>query len=114
MRPAVPPTVTITSPVAMTPPTAAAPLPWSRARITFAGTATDEDEPKSVEISLRNNTTRESLASDGTWGANSVSAYYRISPTNLNAATYNWSYTTRAADGRACTTSGSGPPTTWS
>jgi len=92
---AAPPVVTITSPVAMTPPTAAAPLTIEPGqRITFAGTATDEESLKSVEISLRNNTTRESLASDGTWGANSVSAYYRISPTNLNAASYNWSYTT--------------------
>jgi hypothetical protein len=90
-----PPTVTITSPVAMTPPTAAAPLVVAPGeRITFAGTATDEQELKSVEIYLRNSTTRESLAADGTWGPDSIAAYHRISPTNLNAATYNWSYTT--------------------
>jgi hypothetical protein len=92
---ALPPTVTISSPVAMTPPTPAAPLTIEPGqRITFAGTATDEDELQSVEIYLRNSTTRESLASDGTWSENSITSYYRISPLNLNAATYNWSYTT--------------------
>ena len=48
----------------------------------------------SVEISLRNNTTRENLASDGTWGTDVVQDWYRISPLNLSGASYNWSYTT--------------------
>ncbi|WP_405093366.1 Ig-like domain-containing protein [Micromonospora sp. NBC_01392] len=91
----VPPTVAITAPVAMTPPTAAAPLTVAPgATVTFAGTAADEDALKSVEIYLRNNTTREALAADGTWGADSVAAYHRISPTNLDAATFDWSFTT--------------------
>ncbi|MGV9804645.1 Ig-like domain-containing protein [Micromonospora chersina] len=91
----VPPTVAISAPVPMTPPTAAAPVTVAPgAAITFAGTANDDDALKSVEIYLRNTTTREALAADGTWGADSVAAYYRISPTNLSAASYNWSYTT--------------------
>ncbi|WFE34725.1 Ig-like domain-containing protein [Micromonospora sp. WMMD975] len=116
----VPPTVAITAPVAMTPPTAAAPLTVEPgATVTFAGTATDEDALRSVEIYLRNNTTREALAADGTWGADSVAAYHRISPTNLNAATFDWSFTSvpltpgvydfrvRATDNLGLTTSNS-------
>ncbi|MCW3814461.1 delta-60 repeat domain-containing protein [Micromonospora sp. DR5-3] len=92
----VPPTVTISSPAAMTPPTAAAPVTVAPgAAITFSGTARDDDSLKSVEIYLRNTATREALAADGTWGADSIAAYYRISPTNLNATSYNWSYTTK-------------------
>ncbi|WP_262284297.1 delta-60 repeat domain-containing protein [Micromonospora sp. MA102] len=115
----VPPTVAITAPVPMTPPTAAAPVTVGPgATVTFAGTAQDDSALKSVEIYLRNNTTREALAADGTWGADSVAAYYRISPTNLNAASYAWSYTTvpltpgvydfrvRATDSLGLTTSG--------
>ncbi|MFI5836253.1 hypothetical protein ACIA5A_21520 [Micromonospora sp. NPDC051300] len=91
----VPPTVAITAPVAMTPPATAPPLTVAPgAPITFAGTARDEDALKSVEIYLRNTTTREALAADGTWGADSVAAYHRISPTNLDAATFDWSFTT--------------------
>jgi hypothetical protein len=91
----VPPTVEITSPVSMIPPTAAAPVTVAPGTVlTFAGTATDEDQLKRVEIYLRNNTTREALAADGTWSVNSIAAYHRISPTNLSAPTYNWSYTT--------------------
>ncbi|WFE39401.1 Ig-like domain-containing protein [Micromonospora sp. WMMD998] len=116
----VPPTVAITAPVAMTPPTAAPPLTVEPgATVTFAGTATDEDALRSVEIYLRNNTTREALAADGTWGADSVAAYHRISPTNLNAATFDWSFTSvpltpgvydfrvRATDNLGLTTSSS-------
>jgi hypothetical protein len=94
----VPPTVTISTPVAMTPPTAAAPMTVEPGTtITFTGTASDEESVRSVEIFLRNNTTREALASDGTWGANSVADYYRITPINFNAANHNWSYTATLA-----------------
>jgi hypothetical protein len=116
----VPPTVAITSPVAMTPPTtvpAVVVAPGTVLR--FAGTATDEDQLRSVEIQLRNSTTRESLASDGTWSVDSIAGWHRISPINLSAATYNWSYTTvpmspgvysfqvRATDNLELSTSGS-------
>ncbi|HZN19455.1 MAG TPA: delta-60 repeat domain-containing protein [Micromonosporaceae bacterium] len=91
----VPPTVTVTAPVPMTPPTPAAPLTVAPGQtITFSGTATDEDRLRSVEIFLRNSTTRESLAADGSWGVDSVAAFHRISPTNLDAASYDWSFTT--------------------
>ncbi len=89
------PTVTITSPVAQTPPTSAFPLTVTPGgTMTFAGTATDDQQLKSVQISLRNSTTGEVLAADGTWGRDVVAGAYRVSPLNLNAATYNWSWTT--------------------
>ncbi|OFE14962.1 hypothetical protein BA895_07375 [Humibacillus sp. DSM 29435] len=89
------PTVTITSPVAQTPPTSAFPVTVTPGgTMTFAGTASDDQQLKSVEISLRNSTTGEALASDGTWGRDVVAGNFRVSPVNLNAATYNWSWTT--------------------
>lgn len=89
------PAVAISSPVSMIPPTPAAPITVAPGgTITFSGTASDDDTVRSVDIYLRNTTTRESLAADGTWGADSIAAYHRISPTNLDAASYNWSYTT--------------------
>ncbi len=91
------PTVAITAPAAMTPPTAAGPVTVAPGSpLTFSGTASDDGTLKSVEVYLRNTTTRESLAADGTWGPDAVAAYHRVSPTNLNAASYNWSFTTAA------------------
>jgi hypothetical protein len=90
----VPPTVAITTPVEMTPPTAAAPLTVEPGqRITFSGTANDEDSLKNVAIFLRNTTTREALAADGTWSASSIAGFHRISPLNINAPSFNWTYT---------------------
>jgi PKD repeat protein len=62
--------------------------------LTFSGTANDEDNLANVEITLRNNTTREQLASDGSWGTDVIQGYYRVSPSNISGASYNWSYTT--------------------
>ena len=45
-------------------------------QLTFAGTATDEDSLDTVQISLRNTSTHESLAADGTWGVNSIAGAY--------------------------------------
>jgi PKD repeat protein len=90
------PTVAINAPAPMTPPTAAPALTVAPGSpITFSGTANDEANLANVEISLRNNTTREQLASDGTWGTNVVQGWYRIStPQNLPGTGYAWSYTT--------------------
>ena len=89
------PSVAITSPAPMTPPTAApAYTVTPGGRLTFSGTATDAEDLQNVEISLRNNTTREQLASDGTWGTDVIGGWYRISPANLNNTSYNWTYTT--------------------
>ena len=89
------PTVRIEAPAAMTPPTAVAPVTVAPGQpITFSGTAADNEILRNVEIYLRNTSTRESLAADGSWGVNSVPGFHRISPLDINASTYHWSYTT--------------------
>jgi hypothetical protein len=89
------PSVAINAPAPMTPPTSApAYTVTPGGRLTFSGTANDTDDLQNVEISLRNNTTREQLASDGTWGTDVIQGWYRISPANINNTSYNWSYQT--------------------
>ncbi len=89
------PTVTLTAPVAITPPIPAAPF-FSPAgsTVTLAGTATDDVAINAVAIVLVNTTTGEGLASDGTFGGSAVTSYYRVTPFNTNTPTTNWSYTT--------------------
>jgi hypothetical protein len=87
--------VSISAPAPMTPPTASPALTVTPGgRLTFSGTANDTDDLVNVEISLRNTTTREQLASDGTWGTDVVQGWHRISPANISATSYNWSYQT--------------------
>lgn len=90
-----PPTVAISAPVTMTPPTVASPVTVIPGQpLTFAGSATDDDRLQDVEIYLRNSSTGEALAADGTWSANSVAAFHRISPSNMSTSSYSWGYTT--------------------
>ena len=92
---AVTPTVTITDPVAMTPPFPAPAITVEPGGpMTFAGTATDDEGLKDVEITLRNTSTGENLGSDGTWGVGVSARTYRISPVDISGSTYDWSYTT--------------------
>jgi large repetitive protein len=92
---AVAPSVAINSPVTMTPPFAAPTVVVTPGQpISFSGTATDDTSLQNVEISLRNTTTRENLGADGTWGVGVTAGQHRISPVNINASSYNWSYTT--------------------
>ena len=89
------PTVTLTSPVAATPPTQPPALSMAPGgRVTFAGTASDDQGLGTVEISLRNTATNEKLAADGTWGTDVQSGFYRISPVNISGTSYSWSWTT--------------------
>jgi PKD repeat protein len=89
------PTVAINAPAPMTPPTAAPAYNVAPGgTLTFSGTANDTDDLANVEISLRNSTTREQLASDGTWGTDVIADWYRISPQNIGGTSYNWTYTT--------------------
>jgi len=89
------PTVTLTSPIAVTPPTPSAPffVPAGQT-VTFAGTATDDVAINAVAIILINTTTGEGLAQDGTFGGSSVASFYKVTPFNTNTPTTNWSYTT--------------------
>ncbi|MBC9733466.1 PKD domain-containing protein [Nocardioides marmotae] len=92
---AVAPTVTISQPAAMTPPTAVGTVQVAPGQpVTFSGTASDDQNLAFVEITLRNTTTRENLAADGTWGVDVIAGQYRISPVNIPGATYAWSWTT--------------------
>lgn len=92
---AIAPSVAVTAPAVMNPPTATAPLTLAPGSpLTFSGSATDDEQLRDVEITLRNSATRENLASDGTWGTNVNAGNYRISPQHIGATSYNWSYTT--------------------
>ena len=89
------PLVTITSPVTQIPPNLAPTVVVSPGgQMTFSGTATDDDRLAQVLITLRNTATRENLAADGSWGVNVIAGSYRVSPLNINAPSYNWTYTT--------------------
>ena len=89
------PTVSITTPAPITPPTAAPPLTVAPGSpLTFSGTANDDAGLATVEITLRNNTTREQLASDGEWGVDVVAGTFRLGPANISGTQYDWSYTT--------------------
>ena len=92
---AVAPTMTITQPAAMIPgvstPTV---IVQPGSPVAFSGTATDDDRLKNVEIYLRNTSTGASLGADGTFGVGVAAGWHRISPASINAASYNWSYTT--------------------
>ncbi len=88
------PSVSISAPATMVPPTAAQPLvitPGSRP--IFRGSANDDGRLASVEVTLRNSTTRENLAADGSFNANNVQAWHRVSPVNLDASSHNWTWT---------------------
>ncbi|TDU87829.1 PKD domain-containing protein [Kribbella voronezhensis] len=92
---AIPPTVSITAPVAMTPPLTVPTVTVAPGgQLTFAGTANDDQQLDTVEIQLRNSTTRENLGSDGAWGVDVIQGWYRVSPVHINATSYNWTYTT--------------------
>jgi PKD repeat protein len=92
---AVAPSVDIAEPAPMTPPfTVPAVTVEPGGKLTFSGTASDDEGLKNVEISLRNTTTRENLGNDGSWGTNVTAGNYRISPVDIGGSTYNWTYTT--------------------
>jgi large repetitive protein len=92
---AVAPTVQINTPVQMTPPFTVQPVVVAPGgQLTFSGTAQDDDRLQDVVMTLRNTTTRQNLGADGTWGVGVTAGSYRISPININAPTYNWTYTT--------------------
>lgn len=89
-----PPTVTISQPIAVTPPTTSPTLTMAPGgRVTFTGTAADDRDLATVEVTLRNSTTRENLASDGSWGADVLQGWHKISPANFGGTSYNWSWT---------------------
>jgi PKD repeat protein len=92
---AIAPTVAITTPAVMNPPTATLPLTMGPGSpLTFTGSATDDEGLANVEIFLRNTVTQENLSSGGTWGTGVTAGWYRITAQNLSGSSVNWSYTT--------------------
>lgn len=92
---AVSPSVTIEQPAPMTPPFAVPAVTVEPGgKLTFSGTASDDEGLRNVEVSLRNTSTKENLGNDGSWGINVTAGNYRISPVDIGGSTYNWSYTT--------------------
>jgi PKD repeat protein len=90
---AVAPTVAIQQPVAMTPPfTVPALTVEPGGRITFSGTASDDEGLRNVEVTLRNSSTGETLGADCTWGAGITAGNCRISPVDISGSNYNWTY----------------------
>ena len=93
-----PPTLTIDAPVAVTPPVSSPTLTMAPGQpLTFSGTATDDEGLATVEVSLRNSTTRENLAADGNWGTEFISGWHQISPPNLNTTSLGWEFETPEA-----------------
>ena len=92
---AIAPTVTIEQPAPMTPPFTVNPVTVEPGgKLTFSGTASDDEGLKNVEIALRNTSTGEKLSNDGSWGTGVTAGNYRISPVDITGSTYNWTYTT--------------------
>jgi hypothetical protein len=91
---AVAPSVTLEEPVEMTPPFAVPAVTVEPGgRLTFSGTASDDEGLRDVEVYLVNTTTRESLGNDCTWGANVTAGRCRVSVVDLSGSTTKWSYT---------------------
>ncbi len=79
----------------MTPPTSAQSVQVTPGQpITFSGHASDDEGLARVEIQLRNNTTGERLAADGTWNNTVQQGWHRHQPVNITGRDYDWSYTT--------------------
>ena len=63
-------------------------------KVTFAGTASDDQGLKDVEITLRNSSTGENLGNDCTWGTTVQAGNCRVSPVDISGSNYNWTWTT--------------------
>ena len=88
------PSVTISAPGSVVPPTAPQPVNVTPGHpMTFTGSATDDQQVKAVYVALLNNSTGENLTVDGTWGIDNGLALYKL-PVTINQQNYNWSWTT--------------------
>jgi large repetitive protein len=90
------PSVSISTPGSVVPPTAPQLVTVEPGeRMTFSGTATDDGSIKNVYVALLNNSTGENLTTDGTWGIDNGLNLYKLPGTpDPTEHTYNWSWTT--------------------
>jgi len=88
------PSVSISSPGSVVPPTPAQVVTVQPGHpLTFTGSVTDDHEVKSIDIALLNNSTGENLTTDGTWGIDNGLNLYRLK-NNVDQQSYNWTWTT--------------------
>ncbi len=88
------PVVSITSPSAVTPPTVPQQFTVTPGQpITFTGSATDDQELRTIDVALVNVSTNEFLTTDGTFRRNNGLNVYRLE-SGLSQQTFNWTYTT--------------------
>ncbi len=88
------PSVSISAPGSVVPPTAPQVVTVAPGSpMTFSGSATDDSQVKSIDISLVNNSTGQNLAVDGSWGYDNGVNRYRLA-SGINQQSYNWFYTT--------------------
>ena len=90
------PSVSISTPGSVVPPTAPQLVTVEPGeKMTFSGTATDDGYIKSVYVALLNNSTGENLTTDGTWGIDNGLNLYKLPVTpEPTEQTYDWSWTT--------------------
>ena len=73
------PSVSISSPGSVVPPTAPQLVTVEPGQpLTFTGSATDDHEIRSIDIAMVNNSTGENLTTDGTWGIDNGLNLYRL------------------------------------
>ncbi len=88
------PSVSISSPGSVVPPTTPQPVSVAPGQqMTFTGSASDDGLVKSVYVALLNNSTGENLTTDGTWGIDNGLNLFKL-PGSPNTQSHNWSWTT--------------------
>ncbi len=88
------PSVSISSPGSVVPPTAPQVVTVEPGDpMTFTGSATDDGQVKSIYVAMLNNSTGEALTVDGTWGIDNGLNLYKL-PVVVNQQNFNWSWTT--------------------
>jgi PKD repeat protein len=88
------PSVSISSPGSVVPPTAPQVVTVEPGGpMTFTGSAVDDGEVRSVYVAMLNNSTGENLTVDGTWGIDNGLNLYKL-PVTVNQQSYNWTWQT--------------------
>ena len=87
------PSVSISSPGSVVPPTAPQVVRVEPGGpMTFTGSANDDGQVKSIYVAMLNNSTGECLTVDGSWGIDNGLNLYKL-PVTVNQQSYNWTWT---------------------